>query len=271
MNIITLTTDFGLKAPFVSMMKGVLYSINGSLNIVDISHDIDSQDIIEGSFVITQSYRFFPEGTIHIVVVDPGVGSSRRPLLVCASGHYFIGPDNGVLSHIITEDQESSVIEITEEKYFLKGVSATFHGRDIFAPVAACLSKGILPHSFGHIITDYTQLSIPEVEKGPTSIKGSVIYIDKFGNIITNIPAKALDDLVQKGLSFSDLGTWTGGVEIAGIKEYYAEVREGELGAIINSLGLLEVYAYMSNAAKVIGSVKGDIVEVRIVQDREIH
>ena len=268
MNLITLTTDFGLKAPFVSMMKGVLFSINGSLNIVDISHDIDSQDIIEGSFVITQSYRFFPEGTIHIVVIDPGVGSTRRPLLVCASGHYFIGPDNGVLSQVITEDKNSSVIEITEEKYFLKGVSATFHGRDIFAPVAAWLSKGIPPHSFGRIITDYTQLSIPEIERGPTSIKGSVIYIDKFGNITTNIPDRVLDDLVQKGISTSNLLTSIGGIDVAGIKKYYAEVKEGETGVIIDSFGLLEIYAFMGDAAKIHGLRKGDVVEVRMANGR---
>lgn len=263
LNLITLTTDFGLRDPFVGMMKGVLYSINNSVNIVDISHGIESQNVIEGAFVITQSYRFFPERTIHIVVIDPGVGGSRRPLLVCASGHYFIGPDNGVLSQVITEDQNSSVIEITEEKYFLKGVSATFHGRDIFAPVAAWISKGMGPDSFGHVITDYTQLCIPDIEKGPVSIKGSVIYVDKFGNLITNIPGEVLNDLVQKGGSFSSLMISIGEIEIAGIKKYYAEVKEGEPGAIIGSFGLLEIFTYMGDAATIHNLRKGEVVVVK--------
>src|SRR3989337_3610727 len=157
MNLITLTTDFGLKDPFVGMMKGVIYSINGTAQIVDISQGIDSQDIFEAAFVISTSYRFFPGGTIHLVIVDPGVGGRRRPILVKASGHYFMGPDNGALSWVIDADPAVRVIEVTAEEYFLKNVSATFHGRDLFAPVASWLSSGVAPDSLGPETHDHAR------------------------------------------------------------------------------------------------------------------
>ncbi len=262
MNLITLTTDFGLKDPFVGMMKGVIYGINSSVTIVDISHGIESQDISEGAFVISQSYRFFPKGTIHVVVVDPGVGGGRRPILVIASGHYFIGTDNGVLSLVTKEDTNARVIEITTEQYFLKSVSATFHGRDIFAPVAAWLSKGIELRESGHIISDYTRLAIPVIERGPDYIRGGIIHIDKFGNLITNISGSAVNELAHKNVSGSFLSIRICGTEMAGIRKYYAELTPGELGAIINSFSLLEIYAYKASAARVLNSKKGEVVTV---------
>lgn len=262
MKLITLTTDFGLKDPFVGMMKGVIYNINESAEIVDITHNIDNQDILEGAFVISQSYRYYPTGTIHVVVVDPGVGSSRRPILVNASDHFFLGPDNGVLSFIIKEDPRSNVLEVTTEQYFLKGVSSTFHGRDIFAPVAAWLSKGIEFHHFGHAISDYKGLDIPEIEKGDNSIKGKVIYIDRFGNIITNITPEDIDDIVKSGIPASNIRTRIAEVEITGIKKYYAEVNKGEPGTIFNSFGLFEIYAYLDDAAKMLNVKKGISIEI---------
>lgn len=265
MNLITLTTDFGHKDPFVGIMKGVIYSINSSVNMVDISHGIATQDILEGAFIISQSYRFFPKDTVHVVVVDPGVGGVRRPILVSASGHHFIGPDNGVLALVIEEDPNSRVIEITSEQYFLKSISATFHGRDIFAPVAAWLSKGIEPTHLGHIIDNYMRLDIPKIEKGTDYIKGSVIYIDRFGNIITNISHTILDDLVKDGVSTSNLLTRIGKTEIVGINRYYAEAKTDEIGSIIDSYGLFEIYAYIADAAKILHAEKGDIVEIRYI------
>lgn len=263
MNLITLTSDFGLKDPFAGMMKGVIYNINGSANIVDITHEIRSQDILEGAFIISQSYRFFPKDTVHVAVVDPGVGSTRRPILVMASGHYFIGPDNGILSLVIDEDPNSKVIEITKEQYFLRSVSATFHGRDIFAPAAAWLSKGVDPAHFGSVISNYTSLMMPAIEKGPGYIKGKVIYIDRFGNVITNIPSALLNTLIQSGISMSSLKTKISGAEITGLNRYYAEVKVGEIGAIIDSFGLFEIYAYMGSAAKILYAGKGDTVEIQ--------
>jgi len=263
MNLITLTTDFGLKDPFVGMMKGVIYSINGTAQIVDISHGITSQDILEAAFVISASYRFFPERTIHLVIVDPGVGGRRRPILVKASGHYFMGPDNGVFSWVIDADPAGRVIEVTAEEYFLKNVSATFHGRDIFAPAAAWLSTGVAPDSFGREIHDYIRLDVPKITEGANDISGRVLYIDRFGNMITNISAGVLNHLMPPGISASNISVRVGGVDIVGLKRYYAEAAAGEPGSIISSFDLLEIYVYMGNASKTLNVRKGDIVEVR--------
>lgn len=262
MSLITLTTDFGLKDPFVGMMKGVIYNINESANIVDITHSIENQDVVEGAFVISQSYRYFPKGTIHIVVVDPGVGSTRMPVLVNASDHFFLGPDNGVLSFIIKEDPASSVLELTTEQYFLKGISSTFHGRDIFAPVAAWLSKGVEFHHFGHRILDYKSLAMPGIETGHSYIKGEVIYIDRFGNIITNITPDVISELMRNGLPASEIQIKIGDAEITGINKYYAEREKGEPGTIINSFGLFEIFSYLDDAAKKLNIRKGAAVEI---------
>lgn len=264
MNLITLTTDFGYKDPFVGMMKGVILSISDSANIVDITHGITSQNILEGAFIISKSFKYFPNDTVHVVVVDPGVGSSRRPLLIASSSHYFVGPDNGVFSMIIENDPYSRVYEVTEEKYFLKSISSTFHGRDIFAPVAAWLSKGFSTGSFGRIVEDYAKITIPPVERRQSIIKGSVIYTDTFGNIITNIPRGVVDELLQKGISPSNIHIEICGHKISGIRKCYADTKEGEPGIIINSFNLIEIYTYSGNAAKILKAQKGDLVEIRI-------
>ncbi|MBI5194584.1 MAG: SAM-dependent chlorinase/fluorinase [Nitrospirae bacterium] len=262
MNLITLTTDFGYKDPFVGMMKGVIYNINDSATIVDITHGITSQNILEGAFIISKSFKYFPDNTVHVVVVDPGVGSNRRPLLIASSGHYFVGPDNGVFSMIIENDPYSRVFEVTEEKYFLKSVSSTFHGRDIFAPVAAWLSKGFSTGSFGRVIEDYSKIKIPPVERRLSKVSGSVIYIDIFGNIITNIPRGVVDELLQKGISPSNVHIDICGHKISGIRKCYADTKEGEQGIIINSFNLIEIYTYSGNAATNLNAHKGDTVEI---------
>lgn len=260
--IITLTTDFGLKDPFVGIMKGVILSINPCVNIVDISHGIESQNILEGAFVINQSYCFFPENTIHVVVVDPGVGGPRSPLIVQARGHYFIGPDNGVLSPVITSDENARVIEVTEKRYFHKEIGRTFHGRDIFAPVAAWLSKDVRFELFGRSVTEFVRLDITGYEiKGETVI-GRVIYIDRFGNIITNIPGDLIDELVEKKGEQSIPIIRIGDKEIQGIKNFYEELSPGEVGAIINSFGLLEIFVCKSDAARILKIERGDIVRI---------
>lgn len=266
MNLITLTTDFGYKDPFVGMMKGVIYNINDSATIVDISHGIENQNILEGAFIISKSFKYFPDNTVHVVVVDPGVGSSRRPLLIASSGHYFVGPDNGVFSMIIENDPFSRVFEVTEEKYFLKNISATFHGRDVFAPVAAWLSKGFSTGSFGSIIEDYTKIKIPPVERRHSIVRGSVIYTDIFGNIITNIPSAVVDEILQQGIAPSNISIEICGHKISGIRKCYADTKEGEPGIIINSFNLIEIYSYLGNAAKALNAKKGDVVEINYGQ-----
>src|SRR5271157_3055772 len=178
--IITLTTDFGYKDPFVAQMKGVILSINPDVTIVDITHLIHPQDIDEAAYIIGSSFSYFPSGTIHVVVVDPGVGSERKALILEAGGHYFIGPDNGVFSHILK--RPFSLHRITEEKYMLSKASPTFQGRELFAPVAASLSTGLEPGEFGSPVEDFVVLSIPLPRVGRSAISGEVIYIDSFGN-----------------------------------------------------------------------------------------
>src|SRR5438128_8304527 len=181
--IITLTTDFGLSDPFVGIMKGVILGIAPAAQLIDITHDIRSYDILEAALIIESTYRYFPEGTVHLVVVDPGVGSARRPMAVAAKSHSFVAPDNGVLSLL----PQPEAYRITNHSLFLNSVSQTFHGRDIFAPVAAHLARGTPLGAVGPRIVDFMRKapSKPNVLDG--KLIGQVLRIDKFGNIITNL------------------------------------------------------------------------------------
>src|SRR5579864_223721 len=182
--IITLTTDFGASDHFVGTMKGVILSIQRTAGIIDITHEVPPFDIPDGGFTISQAYRFFPKRTIHVVVVDPGVGSTRRPLLAEMAGQYFIAPDNGVLSMIFSRES-AKVRHITNERYFLKPLSRTFHGRDVFAPVAAHLASGIAPPRFGPLIQDHLRLEFDKPSRtAKGSWTGSILKVDRFGNII---------------------------------------------------------------------------------------
>ena len=184
--ILTLTTDFGLSDHYVGVMKGVILGICPQAQIVDISHEITAHEISEGGYVIAQSWRYFPKKTVHVVVVDPGVGSARRPILMEAGGHYFVAPDNGVLAPIF-EAEKHKIRLISNEHYFRKPVSRTFHGRDIFAPVAAHLARGVPPPHIGDVIEDYLKpLSEKPQQSGKRSWMGKVLKIDRFGNLITS-------------------------------------------------------------------------------------
>jgi S-adenosylmethionine hydrolase len=186
--IISLTTDFGEHDPFVGIMKGVILGINPSVQIVDLCHQVPAHRILEASFLLNSSYRYFPFGTIHVVVVDPGVGSRRRPILVQTPQFFFVAPDNGVLSYLYQEQPDLQVFHLTESRYFRPEISQTFHGRDIFAPAAAWLSTGLSPHALGPRIQDYLQLEVPEPRcLAPHVFEFQIIHIDTFGNLITNI------------------------------------------------------------------------------------
>src|SRR5271157_68839 len=186
--VVTFTTDFGLQDPFVGIMHGVVLNIHPETRIVDISNAVSSFDVLDGAWTIAQAYRFFPPRTVHVVVVDPGVGSSRRPILAETDDYIFVAPDNGVLSLVEAREQQFTVRHITAERYFLQPVSQTFHGRDVFSPVAGWLSKGVAPAEFGPEISDYVRLTLPAVERiGENSLRGVVLKADKFGNLITNI------------------------------------------------------------------------------------
>ncbi len=260
--IITLTTDFGYKDPFVGIMKGVILNINPLANIVDITHDISPQNILEAAFAIEMSFESFPPKTIHVVVVDPGVGSVRRPILVITGHHYFVGPDNGIFSRIYNLMHETlTVIHITAEHYFLPQRSSTFHGRDIFAPMAAWLSRGINVSNFGNPITDYVNIPIPvPVVSKENTIEGDVIYIDRFGNAITNIQTQKIEELLGSNPE-GRLRVIIKGKE-APLKNYYSEAEDNGLYSLINSFGYLELFAHMGNASSDFGIAVDEKVSV---------
>jgi len=260
--IITLLTDFGLDDPFVGIMKGVIYSINSQACVIDICHGLPSYDVHQAGFLLKTAYPFFPKGSIHVVVVDPGVGSARRPLIVWADDHYFIGPDNGVFSYLYATVKVELVVEITASQYFLHPVSATFHGRDLFAPVAAHFSRGVALGAFGKPITDYARFAVPRPEVQGVFLRGEVLYVDKFGNLITNISVEDLEAF--RGGEGKGIVVSVGGLEIPGVSAFYAQVGEGELGALFGSSGHLEVFVHRGSAARVLKAGRGEAVWVRL-------
>jgi len=264
--IITLTTDFGYRDPFAGMMKGVILQINPQAKIVDITHNISPHNIKEAAFTIGTTHSFFPPRTMHVVVVDPGVGSSRRPILVTTDHHYFIGPDNGVFSLIYNSQSNSlNVIHITSEHYFFPHRGPTFHGRDIFAPAAAWITKGIESANFGEMITDYVTLPFPSSSiPTKTNIEGEVIYIDRFGNAISNIKALDLNTLYSANPE-GKLKVIVKGKQTE-LKNYYAQVTDKELYALINSNGYLELFVYSDNASAAFDIKVGDAVSVELAQ-----
>jgi S-adenosylmethionine hydrolase len=259
--IITLTTDFGYDDSFAGVMKGVILKINPRAEIVDITHGVAPHDIREAAYTIGTTYRFFPDDTVHVVVVDPGVGSQRRPLLVLTDHHYFIGPDNGVFSHIYSATHDVlEVVHITADHYFLSSHSPTFQGRDVFAPVAAYLSRGVGMLKFGEQITDYQkiELPVPFVTREGV-LQGEVIHIDRFGNAITNV-TKA--DMEKVG------GTGTGTVKVLfgeselPLKKFYSDAAAGSLCCLWNSSGYLELFTDRGSAAAKYNISLGDAVGI---------
>jgi S-adenosyl-L-methionine hydrolase (adenosine-forming) len=260
--IITLTTDFGSKDSFAGSVKGVIYKINQQARIVDITHEIGPQDIWEAAFTLKTAYNSFPKGTIHLAVVDPGVGSGRRPIIAVSESYYFVGPDNGIFSLIFQEAQRLRVHHITASHYFLSDLGPTFHARDIFAPVASWLAKGIPSGNFGDVIEDYVKLNVPVPKLSTAGIDGHVIHIDRFGNIITNITYKNLEALLPEGSEEKQVVVSVGGKQISGLKKYYAEAAPGVPGAIINSSGYLELFLFKQNARTTLSLKRGEPVRL---------
>lgn len=258
---ITLTTDFGLADCFVGVMKGVIHTINPDATIIDISHEIGSQDISSASFLFGSAYSYFPEGTIHVVVVDPGVGSKRRPIAVETEKFYFVAPDNGVLTYAIAREKIIKSVGLTNPAYFLSEVSDTFHGRDIFAPVSAHLSLGVPIELMGVEIDNLVEISLPNPEIGQGWLKGHVIHIDKFGNLITDIS----HNLFKSVVSCSRFVIRLADIEIDRISQSYADVPVGKPLAIFDSFGNLEIALNCDSAEKVLGVKKGDIVNISIL------
>jgi S-adenosylmethionine hydrolase len=257
--VITLTTDFGATDHFAGTMKGVILGIARSARIVDITHEVQPFDILDGGFTIAQAYRYFPKKTIHVVVVDPGVGSTRRPLLAEAAGQYFIAPDNGVLSLILSREK-AKLRHITNQCYFLKPVSRTFHGRDVFAPVAAHLASGVPPARFGPRIQDHLMLDFDQPARaGQRKWSGTVLKIDRFGNIITNFRIDAFPQLNSQPFVLK-----IGRARVTRLALTFTECAPEELFAIAGSSGYIEVAVNQSSAAAKLGCGASAPVELTI-------
>jgi S-adenosyl-L-methionine hydrolase (adenosine-forming) len=261
--MITLTTDFGLTEHYVGAMKGVIYSINPTAQLVEITNSVQSFDILDGALAISQAYSYFPQGTVHVVVVDPGVGGTRRPIVANVGQYMFVAPDNGVLSLVYEREERVSVRHITSEHYFHHPVSNTFHGRDVFAPVAAYLSKGLDAAKFGEEISDFVRFLAPKPKATGANVwKGIVLKTDKFGNLITNIGPKDIPQVFD-GSSHAFKIT-VGKAEITRLHSNYAEGAPGELFAVLGSTGFLEISTNKGAASRVAGADKGSEVSVTL-------
>jgi S-adenosylmethionine hydrolase len=258
-SIITLLTDFGTRDAFVGIMKGVILGITSEVSLVDLSHDIPPQDILTGALILRSAAPFFPPGSIHVAVVDPGVGSRRQAIVVETREALFVGPDNGLLSLAIPPEAAVRIVHLTNATYFLPHLSSTFHGRDIFAPVAAHLSRGVAPEILGPTIPSMERLSLPVVERTETQLVGNVVAIDHFGNLITNISEADLLPFPRETLWVS-----IGPVQIQGVVATYATVPLGAPAALINSWGMLEIAVRNGSAAQQLHGSIGTAVCVRI-------
>jgi len=259
--LVTLLTDFGTADYYVAAMKGVILSRDPRIRLVDVSHDVPPHDVRAGAFTLMAVHRTFPPGTIHVGVVDPGVGSARRPILAIAGGQLFVGPDNGLFSHVLDREPHPRVVHLSDPGFFRHPVSPTFHGRDVFAPVAAALATGTDPGAMGEEITDFVRLDPIAPRRDPDGgVRASVVHVDRFGNCVTGI---SRDDL-PPGAGGRGIRVEIGGREIRVLRRYFAEegAEEGELFAIWGSAGLLEIAADRDSAARRLGVRPGDPVRL---------
>lgn len=252
--IITLTTDYGTNDHLVGVLKGVILKINPEVQIVDITHGVTPYDLLDGAMAITNAYPYFPPRTIHVVIVDPGVGTDRRPLLVSGQNQYFIAPDNGVLSGVYDKEQNFLVRHLTAEHYFLHPVSKTFHGRDVFAAVAGWLSKNWQPGSMGEEITDFKRFALPKPKEADGTLKGVVLKVDSFGNLITNFRVEDLPaDAMEKGAIHLQVGSHA----IGKLVPTFAQGNAGEAVAYVGSSGNVEIGVNKGSASKTLGLGRG--------------
>jgi S-adenosylmethionine hydrolase len=257
--IVTLTTDFGLRDHYVSAMKGVILGICPPAQIVDISHEVTPFQISEGAYLLAQAYSCFPPKTVHLAVVDPGVGTARRPILVEAAGQYFVAPDNGVLAMVYAAEPHKARA-ISNQRYFRQPVSRTFHGRDIFAPVAAHLAAGLKAPRLGKRIDDYLRPGFLKPQRtGKRTWCGQILHIDRFGNLVTNFHASDFPDLETRNVSLS-----IGPQQVSVVARNYAECGAGELFLIVGSSGYVEVSLNQASAAHAIGCETGAPAELMV-------
>ncbi len=258
---ITLLTDFGPKDSFIGIMKGVITSIAPGTMIIDLCHEVGQQDVIEAGFLLSTSYSFFPPGTIHVVVVDPGVGTDRAILAMEARGYFFLVPDNGVIVPVVGEASDADkIVKVENDAYFLKPVSTTFHGRDVFAAVAAHIAKGVPLDALGPEVSGFATAGFPRVEErrlpeGKRELQGEIIHIDHFGNLVTNIPADRLSGHVV---------IKCGEAVFPGLKKTYADAGRGVLLALEGSSGFMEIAANQANAQELLGVGRGKKVYIEM-------
>jgi S-adenosylmethionine hydrolase len=264
MSLITLITDFGLEDEYVGLMKGVMLSIHPAATIVDITHHIEPRDVIQAAYAVNASYRYFPEGSIHLVIVDPGVGGQRAIIAVKINGHIFIAPDNGVLTLLLEGGENDGCIRVDNPEYALDSISQTFHGRDIFAPAAAHLARGIELHGLGTAAAAGTLVRLSGLESRRTQqgeIIGKIIAVDHFGNLITNIPEHQLQAFYNSQAACQPQ-IRVGNHKIAGLAATYESVASLTPLALIGSRGYLEIAINSGSAAKHLKAQKGDRVTV---------
>lgn len=267
MKFITLLTDFGLSDAYVGVMKGVVASINPDARVIDLCHDIAPQDVRGAAFLLAAAYNYFPPGTIHVAVVDPTVGSARAALCVQAGDFFFIGPDNGVISTACYRAGRPKIFRLENEDYFLENPSRTFHGRDIFAPAAAHLAAGAPIESMGRRVRSMKRIQLPRptVRRGPgrhdTCIRGEVVHVDRFGNLITNIKPDTLQKAFPRRKR-SALTVVCGEHSIYGLSETYREVAPGQPLALVGSYGLIEISLRDGDAAASLGLVRGRKIKI---------
>jgi S-adenosylmethionine hydrolase len=250
--VITLLTDFGSADPYVGMMKGVIATICPLANVADITHEVPAQDIRTGAFFLEQTFRYFPAGTVHVAVVDPGVGTSRKPLAIRSEGHLFVGPDNGLLS---LAARRPRAVTLTCASYFRAAISPTFHGRDIFAPVAAHLAAGVSFESLGPVQRRIVKLTRARPRRLARGLRGAVMSVDRFGNLITNFDSADWSALRRPRLA---AGTFVA----TALSSSYGAARRGELVLVLGGYGLLEIAARDASAAKILGLGSGALVEL---------
>lgn len=255
--LITLTTDFGLADPYVGIMKGVVLRINPAARLVDLSHQVPQQDIRHGAYLIASSYAYFPPDVVHVVVVDPGVGSDRRGIAVRTEQGAFVAPDNGVLSLVLNREAVLEAVVLAEPAYWLSPISATFHGRDVFAPVAAHLTLGVPLAALGPPAANLATFPVSRpYRRSAGAILGEVVHVDRHGNLITNLPWH--DEVFRPGPARVEIG----GVVIQSVRHTFSSVEPGELVAYVGSGGTLEIGVRDGNASKALNVCVGDAVAV---------
>ena len=252
--IITLTTDYGTNDHLVGVLKGVILKINPEARIVDITHQVNAFDVLDGALIVGSAYPYFPPRTIHVVIVDPGVGTERRPLLVTCQNQYFIAPDNGVLSAVFDREQNFVVRHLTSEHYFQQPVSKTFHGRDVFAPVAAWLSKHWQPGSMGEETSAFKRFAIPRPKEAEGSLKGVILRVDSFGNLMSNFRAEDLaPECFEKGEARFRLGNHL----VTRLVPTFASGVAEECVAYLGSSGYVEFAINKGHASRTLGIGRG--------------